>query len=443
MVSMIFVYSVLIASQSTFAMWDILAREIFAITEHPFNPLAFMAARHLLAGCANTGVALYVHGRSMRNTEPRSGHLHPHRLCLCLLASFLGTVCGQTLYLYGVKMTSATHAAVLQPLCPVVTTFFGVMGGFETLGQGPQRRAKILGILLAVGGAILIVIGSEHHSHHRHHPDALLNATAAMRAANPAAAHHAAAVAKARVMQYPVLGTVLLMGGVVAYAFYMLMQPFIVRVYRPFWASTIFLCAAFPMDCLIFATFIELEGFPKNVQPTQAVVLGMAFCVAVTVFYAVALAWCSQYFQASTVALFMCVHPLATAILDSIVLHNAITLFDLMGASLIMVGFSYNARAMGKAEAGGQGPPGSDSRGEYAKVPLGEEEDVNDGEYGLPHHSGDGSNGGGGGAGGGAGGGLLRDGFASTGGLPDRGQGGGGGGGGDGGGGHFMQTGDI
>ena len=68
-------------------------------------------------------------------------------------------------------------------------------------------------------------------------------------------------------------------------------------------------------------------------------------------------------------ALFMCVHPLATAVLDSVVLRHFLTLYDLLGASLILIGFYFNARAA-------EGAPASidqdDDRGEYGRVPLDE-----------------------------------------------------------------------
>ena len=69
-------------------------------------------------------------------------------------------------------------------------------------------------------------------------------------------------------------------------------------------------------------------------------------------------------------ALFMCVHPLATAVLDSVVLRHFLTLYDLVGASLVIAGFYFNARAAEGVLSNNFDR--DDDRGEYGRVPLDE-----------------------------------------------------------------------
>ena len=72
------------------------------------------------------------------------------------------------------------------------------------------------------------------------------------------------------------------------------MQQTLLKVYAPFWISALCLVFACPMDMGVFVTFIELEGFPKNIRPSRPVIFGMIYCIFVTVFYAAALSWSSQ-----------------------------------------------------------------------------------------------------------------------------------------------------
>lgn len=77
---------VLVCSQVSFALWDICAREIFAMTKNPFNPLFFIIFRHLFAFMLNSCVAFGAHGRKYVEQRENHSSLRNQSAFLLLLA---------------------------------------------------------------------------------------------------------------------------------------------------------------------------------------------------------------------------------------------------------------------------------------------------------------------------------------------------------------------
>ena len=167
----------------------------------------------------------------------------------------------------------------------------------------------------------------------------------------------------------------MLLAGVFFFSAYLLLQPRLLKRYRPAWLAAFMFVFAIPSEVLIFVMFIELEGRPKNLALTWPVAGGMAYCVFSTVFYNGSMTWSSQYLPSSTVALFTCVHPLATAILDSVILGSSLTWYDLLGGLLIILGFFANTSAENStAKAPKKGDTGSSCGREHGSDGEAEQE---------------------------------------------------------------------
>lgn len=78
-----------------------------------------------------------------------------------MVLGFTGPFIPQLLFLRGVYLTSANMAAMFQPAVPVWSSFLAIMTGAEPPPKLPTSYgwAKILGILLAVCGAMTMTLG--------------------------------------------------------------------------------------------------------------------------------------------------------------------------------------------------------------------------------------------------------------------------------------------
>lgn len=123
--------------QATFGAFHVVGKFVLRDVE----PLAVACLRILVS----TPLLFLLAYRSERRL-PAPGDL----LRLALLG-FLGVFVNQVFYIYGLRMTSATNAAILMPSIPVFVALLLSLSGRERLGG--RRWA---GVLLASGGALVL-----------------------------------------------------------------------------------------------------------------------------------------------------------------------------------------------------------------------------------------------------------------------------------------------
>jgi drug/metabolite transporter (DMT)-like permease len=337
----------LLTANSLFAVWDIIIREFYALNPHPFHPLLFLAVRSALSSVINICIALYFEGTTITTAPAGKFKFDNSRFLESLLqtktkrrlgilaASITGIYCAQLGYLYGVKFTSATHGAVMQPLIAVVAMVMAILVGAETFGTGVAAKKKLYGLILCVGGAMVVVLGSEHHK----------------RRSNDSHSHAVAAATKSvsrdlTAKSYPILGTAFILTEVFAVAFFYVILPVLSRFYKSAWLASMILLSSLPMYIVSFFLFIEIE----TLQPNQLIVnkefiYSMAYCVFNTIFYNFAIVWSSKYLEGSFASLFACSHPIATSILSVVILSHPISIYDFAGGILIVFGFYQSTKA--------------------------------------------------------------------------------------------------
>ncbi|KAI5069937.1 hypothetical protein GOP47_0014280 [Adiantum capillus-veneris] len=89
-----------------------------------------------------------------RKTRPPLTFIKISQLLLC---GFIGVCINQLLFLTGLYYTSATFASTVQNLTPALTFVVAVMFGIERLQiKKLEDQAKVLGVLVGMGGASLI-----------------------------------------------------------------------------------------------------------------------------------------------------------------------------------------------------------------------------------------------------------------------------------------------
>ena len=62
--------ALLIIGNSLFAGWDIVIRELYALSPHPFHPILFNCFRAFFSGLVNAAISMYVHGMNITLHKP-------------------------------------------------------------------------------------------------------------------------------------------------------------------------------------------------------------------------------------------------------------------------------------------------------------------------------------------------------------------------------------
>ena len=130
----------LLAVQLLFGMHPIASKLAFPA----FGPGGVCAARAIGAAI------VFQIARLVLREAPLDPTLHPR----ILLASLLGIVSNQLLFIYGLQRTTATHASLLIVTVPVATLFVAIVAGREK-----PLWHRIVGISIAFSGAALVVSG--------------------------------------------------------------------------------------------------------------------------------------------------------------------------------------------------------------------------------------------------------------------------------------------
>jgi drug/metabolite transporter (DMT)-like permease len=128
-----------------FAKWTLVPLE-------GFTPRALVAWRIVFGTLTLGGLAAWKHGRALL---PARGELA--RIFLC---SLLGIALNMWLYMEGVQRTSVVHTGLLVVQIPVFTYAFACL-----LGREAPRARRLVGIALALLGAMLLVFERHGDAH--------------------------------------------------------------------------------------------------------------------------------------------------------------------------------------------------------------------------------------------------------------------------------------
>lgn len=137
------VHAALILVQCCFSGWHLVGK--FALSSCKVNPLIFALYREVVSSALLFGAAALLEGVR----TPRRAHAAQF---VFLGSLYFGNVVGM---LTGLSLTSATNAAMMQPLCPLFVWLLSVCVGTEapTLWRG-------LGVIVATAGGLAVAGGA-------------------------------------------------------------------------------------------------------------------------------------------------------------------------------------------------------------------------------------------------------------------------------------------
>jgi drug/metabolite transporter (DMT)-like permease len=276
------VHLALLAVQLSFSGFHVVGKAVL----ETFPPMALATTRVLIATPLLIGLA-WLKDRRL----PARRHL-PWLALLGLLGVYLN----QILFVIGLKFTTATNAAILMPSIPVFAVGIGWLTRVESIA-----RRKLLGVLLAAGGAVTLLDPRNFSLH---------DASA--------------------------LGTLLILLNCLSYATFLVLQrPLLEQL--P-WRTVIawaFLFGGLAVTLTGGSTLAAVE--PSAIAP--GVWLGVLYIGLVPTFLGYLLnTWAVRRSSATLAATYTTLQPLLTAVLAWIVLGETLGAPQIIGFLLIATG---------------------------------------------------------------------------------------------------------
>jgi len=224
---------------------------------------------------------------------------------LLFISGFFSVTVNQSLFLVGLGLSTASMAAITQPAIPIFSTLFGVLLGYEK-----KTLLKFIGIGVAVVGAILMI----DFTH---------------------------LVSDSATSKEIVLGNLCFLGNTLAYAIFLLSQKPLVEkggMSSSKCMAWCFLIGTPP--CIAIALGLSGRDISNQVASIDtgswlSIVYTAVFATAYTFF---ASSWAVKHSDPTTVSVYLTVEPLLTAILAAIILHERLTVLNIIGGIVILIG---------------------------------------------------------------------------------------------------------
>lgn len=297
-----------VAVQAAYAGMNILNK---VALQHGMNHFVFVTYRQTVATLAIAPFA-YVLERHQRPPMTLSIFFQIFLLALC------GITISQNFCLEGLYYTNSTFASAILNLIPPITFVMATSLRLENVNIKSRRgQAKVVGIIISVGGAMVMTLykGPE-----------IKMLTANLNAYNSKANN-------------TVLGSMLLFGGVVSWAAWIIFQAPVVREYPAQLSLTAIMCFLGALQSGVIALVYAHKTWSVwivgwNIELLSYVYSGL-ICSAFAIFVQ---AWCIHKMGPVFVAIFDPVCTVVAAILQYFVLHDNLNTGCVVGAVLIVVG---------------------------------------------------------------------------------------------------------
>jgi drug/metabolite transporter (DMT)-like permease len=278
-----------------------------------FEPLIFLLLRHWSSAIILILAVLLKEGLKLPKAEDVGRIL----LCGCL-----GISTTQLLFIFGLRATTATNAACIEPLIPCITFVLAAVTGFEKSTCSKTFLLRICGVIVGCAGAMVTTLGHTRNN-----------------------------VRLQGVGNIPRIGTHLpkFSGDLAIFlqcftlSMYLLLTKELAKKYSPMWLTAYCMFAGACFTSLV--TFLSLiasggewPGWDKwHFDETFLMEEFYASLIASVQNYALRM-WAIQYLHATTVSMYFCIDPPATALFAAIFLKESIHARQVVGGVLILFG---------------------------------------------------------------------------------------------------------
>ncbi|KAK4271732.1 hypothetical protein QN277_020379 [Acacia crassicarpa] len=308
-------FAAMVVIDFAFAVVNILLKKVL---QDGMNPSVLITYRLAVSCVFLAPIAFFWE----RNGRPK---LTLKILCYLFLSALLGSSLTQYFYLLGIQDTSATFACAFINMVPVVTFIMALPFRLETVNiKCNGGRAKILGTLVCIGGALLLTMykGEPLFNYSRSEPETARHMVSAQR----------------NNRERWTTGVIALIVGTLLWSSWFLLQSKIGKKYPCQYSSTAIMTffGAIQSAVLSLSTTQKLSMWvlKGNMQIltvlfSGAVGSGMCF---------VGLSWCVKKKGPVFTASFSPLVQTMAAMIEIPFLHEPLHLGSLMGSILVMVG---------------------------------------------------------------------------------------------------------
>ncbi|XP_077241366.1 WAT1-related protein At1g68170-like [Tasmannia lanceolata] len=238
---------------------------------------------------------------------------------------FFGATLVGNLYLWSLSMTSATFVSAMLNFIPVITFIMAVSVGLERLGtQTMYGKAKVIGTLISVGGAMLMTLykGVEIH----------------LWSSNTNLVGHHQQKSSPQGSGNHVMGSLMAVASCVSYGIWYIIQPKMTETCPCHYSSATLMCLMASIQSAIFALCTERDWtqwkLGWNIRLLTAFYsgsFGTALLVTLT-------AWCIKERGPLFASTFMPLTLIIVAVVGSLILDEKLHLGSVLGAVLILIG---------------------------------------------------------------------------------------------------------
>ncbi|KAL1292425.1 hypothetical protein HN51_060869 [Arachis hypogaea] len=265
-----------------------------------------------------------------RNGRPR---LTFRILCYLFFSAIVGASVTQYFFLLGIQYTSATFACAFVNMVPVITFIMALPFGLETLNiKCNSGKAKILGTLVCVGGALLLTLYKGKPLFDVSHYESAAASTGVRSAMKQRSSP------PTRIIEKWTIGVIALILGTLFWSSWFILQSTIGKLYPCRYSSTAImtLFGAIQSAILALSTGRDLSMWIPNGRIQILTVLysgmvGSGLCY-------VGMSWCVKKRGPVFTAAFSPLVQIMSAMIDIPVLHEQLHLGSVLGSMLVMVG---------------------------------------------------------------------------------------------------------
>ncbi|XP_031130333.1 WAT1-related protein At1g09380-like [Ipomoea triloba] len=291
------------------------------------NPFVHVAYRQLFASIAIAPIAYFYE----RRIRPQMTLSILFNIFLC---SIFGISLNQITYFVGLKNSTPTIACALTNLIPAVTYLMAVPFGIEKLMiRSAAGKAKVVGTILCVGGAMLL---SFYHGHNIGIGESSIH----WKYADHLSSQNKINNNNGSTNTQPnfILGPFLIIVSAVSWAIWSIIQTRVSEKYPAPYSSTALMCLMSSIQCVVFAVCFDHKpsdwSLRQGIRATSTVYAGImgtaiAYCL---------MSWCIDKKGPLYVSVFNPLLLVIVAVLSWGLLRDKIYVGTIVGSVLIVVG---------------------------------------------------------------------------------------------------------
>ncbi|GMI87986.1 Usually multiple acids move in and out Transporters 23 [Hibiscus trionum] len=242
------------------------------------------------------------------------------------LCALVGGSLAQNLYIESLSLTSTTFICAMTNLSPAITFIIAITIGLEKLAfRTMAGKAKVLGTVIGIGGAMLLTFYKGPQFNISTHIDLLPNGHHGTNSSHPPPTHH-------------LLGALLAFVCCICYSVWMNLQAKMSQKYPCHYSSTALTCLFAAVQSVVFALCVErdmsLWKLGWNIRLLTVAYSGV-FGMGVTFSM---MAWCLRIKGPLYTSVFNPLVLVLVAIAGSLFLEEKLNLGTIIGAVLIVAG---------------------------------------------------------------------------------------------------------